>query len=77
MTRTEPRTFTGDQPLDTFLIAKREVARRLGLSTRMVDELVRRRKIPFIKLGYRTIRFDWERVKTAVEKLEFKEVGRK
>ena len=60
------------------LITKEEVRRRLGLpSTRMVDALMRQRKIPYIKLGYRTIRFDWRRVIAAVEKLELKEVGRK
>lgn len=60
------------------LITKEEVRQRLGLpSTRMVDALMRQRKIPFLRLGHRTIRFDWRRVITAIEKLELKEVGRK
>ena len=60
------------------LLTKEEVARRLGLpSTRMVDALMRQRKIPYLKLGYRTVRFDWKRVIAAIEKLELREVGRK
>ena len=42
----------------------------------MVDELVRRRKIPCIKLGYRTLRFKLEAVEAALEKLTIREVGR-
>ncbi|MES2569472.1 MAG: hypothetical protein V4710_05390 [Verrucomicrobiota bacterium] len=39
------------------LIDKEELRRRLSLpSTRMVDQLVRRRKIPFLRLGHRTVR---------------------
>ena len=64
------------QPTD--LLTKEELRQRLNLpSTRMVDELVLRRKIPVIKLGHRTIRFDYERVRAALDKLEIKEVGRK
>lgn len=46
-------------------------------STRMVDELMRKRKIPYIKLGHKTIRFEWVKVKAAIEKFEHKAVGQK
>lgn len=59
-------------------LTKEQLRQRLNLpSTRMIDELVLRRKIPVIKLGHRTIRFNYERVRTALDKLEIKEVGRK
>ena len=60
------------------LLTKEELRLKLNLpSTRMVDELVLRRKIPAIKLGHRTIRFDYQRVRAALDKLEIKEAGRK
>ena len=68
-------------PLDTttpsaHLINKEGLRRALGLSsTRMVDELVRRRKIPFIKLGYRTMRFRLSDVEAALKKLTVRETG--
>ena len=65
-----------NQPGD--LLTKEELRLKLNLpSTRMVDELVRRRKIPVIKLGHKTVRFHYERVRAALDKLEIKEVGRK
>jgi excisionase family DNA binding protein len=46
------------------------VARRLGVSKRYVQVLVRRRVIPVIKLGRRCTRFDLDDVLTAVRKFE-------
>jgi hypothetical protein len=60
------------------LLTKEELRLALNLpSTRMVDELVRRRKIPIIRLGYRTVRFDLAKVEAALEKLELKAIGQK
>ena len=57
------------------LLTKEQLRQKLNLpSTRMVDELVRKRKIPVQKLGHRTVRFDYERVRAALDKLEIKEV---
>ena len=59
------------------LLDKEGLRQALNLtSTRMVDELVRRRKIPVIRLGYRTLRFNLAAVETALEKLTIREVGR-
>ena len=59
------------------LLTKEELKNRLNLpSTRMVDELMRKRKIPYLKLGAKTIRFDYAKVLAALEKFEIKEVGR-
>ena len=60
------------------LLTKEQLRDALNLpSTRMVDELVRRRKIPVLRLGYRTVRFDLAKVHAALEKLELKAVGQK
>ena len=60
------------------LLTKDQLREALNLpSTRMIDELVRKRKIPVIRLGHRTVRFDLVKVEAALDRLEFKEVGRK
>ena len=32
----------------------------------MIDELMRKRKIPWVKLGYKTVRFYWPTVEAAL-----------
>ena len=60
------------------LLTKEELRAALNLpSTRMVDELVRKRKIPVIRLGHRTVRFNLAKVAAALERLELKAVGQK
>ena len=55
------------------LIGKEELARRLGVpSTKFIDAAVRRKIIPVLKLGRRTVRFDWPKVQKALERLEIK-----
>jgi hypothetical protein len=64
-------------PADKFL-TKEQIREHLNLpSTRMVDELVRKRKIPVIRLGHRTVRFDLAKVVAALERLELKALGQK
>jgi hypothetical protein len=46
---------------------KLELAARLGM--------MRRRKIPFIALGHRTVRFHWPTVEKALGRLEHKAIG--
>jgi excisionase family DNA binding protein len=50
------------------------VARRLGVSKRYVQTLVRRKVIPVIRLGRRCTRFDLDGVMNAVKKFEIHEV---
>jgi excisionase family DNA binding protein len=52
------------------------VARRLGVSKRYVQTLVRRKVIPVIRLGRRCTRFDLDSVLAAVRKFEIQEQGR-
>ena len=64
--------------MSLHLLTKEQLRAALNLpSTRMVDELVRRRKIPVIRLGYRTVRFDLAKVEAAIERLELKAIGQK
>jgi len=52
------------------LLTKEELRTRLNLpSIAMVEQLMRTKKIPYIKLGYRTVRFDWPKIQSALEKL--------
>ena len=64
--------------MSLHLLTKEQLRDALNLpSTRMVDELVRRRKIPVLRLGHRTLRFDLAKVQAALEKLELKAIGQK
>ncbi|WP_009959114.1 hypothetical protein [Verrucomicrobium spinosum] len=61
----------------SILLTKEELMEALGFpSTRMVDELMRKRKIPYLRLGHKTVRFDLPKVLSAIQKLEVKEAGR-
>jgi hypothetical protein len=56
---------------------KEQLRKTLGLSsTRAVDELMRTKRIPFLRLGHRTVRFDWPKVEKALSRFEVKEAGR-
>jgi hypothetical protein len=58
------------------MLTKEQLRERLNLpSTRMVDELVKKRKIPCLKLGHRTVRFSLPKVLAALAKFELKAVG--
>ena len=52
------------------------VARRLGVSTRYVQQLTRRKVIPVIRLGRRCTRYDLDAVLSAVRRFEVQEMGR-
>jgi hypothetical protein len=58
------------------LLSKEEIRHKLNLiSIRGVDELVRRRKIPVVRLGHRTVRFSWPAVEAALKRLTIKEIS--
>lgn len=57
------------------LLTKQELAKKLNVSSiRVIEEMMRSRKIPFLKLSYRTVRFDWRKVQSALARLEVSEV---
>ena len=53
------------------------LAEELPFTVRYLRCLVAERKIPFIRLGHKTLRFDVEKVQKALERFEVKEVGAK
>jgi hypothetical protein len=62
--------------MNETLLDKRQLRERLNLkSLRSVDEMIRDRKIPVIRLGYRTLRFSWPAVEAALEKLTRKSIA--
>jgi hypothetical protein len=62
--------------LDDELIGKEELRRRLNLpSIRMVEQLMRKRKIPYLRLGHKTVRFSWTKVLEALARFEHRAVG--
>lgn len=58
------------------LLTKEELRQRLNVPhVRIIEEMTRKRKIPVVKLGYRTLRYSWPKVQAALERLTVKEVG--
>jgi len=68
-------TAASRQSVGRHLYSKQDVALAVGVSPRTVDNLMARKAIPYIRLSPRLIRFDLERVKTALARYEVKEVG--
>ncbi len=64
--------MSSNRSLHDSLLTKREVAELIGggASIAFVTELVRRGKLPQIKLGYRTVRFDRSKVEQAIRNAE-------
>jgi len=59
------------------LHSKQEVARAVGVSPRTLDAWMAQKRIPFLRLSARLIRFDLERVTAALGRFEVREVGRR
>ena len=51
------------------------LSERRGIPIRTVRSLMAARKIPFLKVGHRTIFFDLEEVDRALQRFEVQEVG--
>ena len=62
-------------PQGKLYLSKLELAEKLCITKRIVEELMYRRMIPFIRLGHRTVRFYWPAVEKALAKFELKAVG--
>jgi len=50
------------------LISKQALARDLGVGCRTIEAWVAERKIPFIRLGHRTLRFNLDDVRRALRR---------
>ncbi len=54
--------------IEPTLIKKKELAKRLSVSTRTIDNWVAKRTIPFIRVGPRFYLYDFEAVLAAIRK---------
>jgi excisionase family DNA binding protein len=63
------------QSLGGYFLSKQELALVVGVSPRTIDNWIAQRRIPFIRLSARLIKFNLERVKAALARYEIKEVG--
>jgi len=57
------------------LLSKKELAVAIGVSTRTIDNWIAQKRIPFLRLSARLIRFNLERVMAALARYEIKEIG--
>jgi excisionase family DNA binding protein len=61
--------------LGRHFLSKQELALSIGVSPRTIDNWMAQKRIPFIRLSARLIKFNLERVKAALARYEVKEVG--
>ncbi|MHA3774892.1 helix-turn-helix transcriptional regulator [Verrucomicrobiota bacterium sgz303538] len=62
---------------DSLLCSKEELAREFKVSRRTIEEWMRSKRIPYLRLSPRMVRFDLERVLAALNRYEVKEAGRR
>jgi hypothetical protein len=62
--------------LGCHFLGKRQLAFSLGVSARTVDTWISEKRIPFLRLSPRLIRFELNRVLTALGRYEVHEIGR-
>ena len=65
---------TGRERASERLLKRHELAARLAMSSRGIAELTRKRMIPVIRLGRKCVRYDFAKVKAAIDRFEIKEV---
>ena len=67
---------TGDgHSFGRHLLTKQELASVLGVSPRTISSWTAQKRIPFLRFSARFVRFNLERVKTALARYEIKEAG--
>jgi hypothetical protein len=64
----------GSAANDPALLTRKQLAKKISLSTRSVDTLQKRKAIPFIRLSARCVRFEIDRVLAALRRFELKEI---
>jgi excisionase family DNA binding protein len=71
-----PQTYepSGDHQIDDQLVTKIEIAKLCRTSPRTIEKWVRERRIPSIRYGHRTLRFDPVAVMAAVKRWTVKEI---
>jgi len=68
-------TNGGGHSLGRHFLSKQELASVVGVSPRTIHNWMAQKRIPFIRLSARLIKFNLERVKAALARYEVKEVG--
>jgi excisionase family DNA binding protein len=68
-------TVREGQTLGRHFLSKQELAAAVGVSPRTIDSWMAQKRIPFLRLSTRLIRFNLERVKAALARYEIREVG--
>jgi len=58
------------------LLKRRQLARALNMSCRSIDNWQKQRKIPFIRISPRCVRFHLPSVLAALRRFEVREIGR-
>jgi excisionase family DNA binding protein len=61
--------------LGRHFLSKQQLALVVGVSPRTIDNWMAQKRIPFIRLSARLIKFNLERVKAALARYEIREVG--
>jgi hypothetical protein len=68
---------TASSPSDNVFLTKKDVARKVGVSLRTIDTWMRRKKIPYLALSARMVKFHWPSVETALFRFNKLEIGRR
>jgi excisionase family DNA binding protein len=63
------------QSLGRHFLSKQELALAVGVSPRTIDNWMAQKRIPFLRLSARLIKFNLDRVKAALARYEIKEAG--
>src|SRR5262245_16946649 len=72
----ENRAAESDCPAPLGLVRKQDVARAVCVSPRCIENWVRARRIPIIRIGPRLVRFHLPSVLAALRRFEVEEVRR-
>jgi len=67
-------TYGSRQSSGRHFLSKQELALAVGVSPRTIDTWMAEKRIPFLRLSARLIKFNFERVKMALARYEVKEV---
>jgi len=57
------------------LVGIEQLEREIGIPIRTIRTLMQARRIPFLRLGRRTLYFDVQKVRDALDRFEVKAVG--
>jgi excisionase family DNA binding protein len=68
-------TISNGRSLGRHFLSKQELAIAVGVSPRTIDNWMAQKRIPFLRLSARLIKFNLERVKAALARYEVKEAG--